>query len=91
LDGIAFSVKHHIETIGNKPRQNQLKEKHARALLLLNKQPEEQERLYQQSTGSNIPREEAIRIARSMKGQPTTQILKISHTNKEELIQKQEK
>jgi hypothetical protein len=60
-------------------------------LLLLNKQPEQQKQLYQQITiGSNIPGEQAIRIAREMKGQPATQILKISYQTREELIQKLE-
>jgi hypothetical protein len=39
---------------------------------------------------SNITGDEAIIIAREMKGQPTTQIFKISYTSKEELIQKLE-
>jgi hypothetical protein len=84
-------LQQQIVSLGNKTSQNQLTEKHARALLLLNKQPEEQEKLYQQITiGSNIPGDEAIRIARQMKGQPATQILKISYVTIEELIRKLE-
>ena len=50
-----------------------------------------QKKLYQQiTTGNNIPGDQAIRIARQMKGQHTSQTLKISYSSKEELIQKQE-
>jgi predicted RNA-binding protein with EMAP domain len=57
----------------------------------LNKQPEEQKKLYKQiTTGNNIPGEQAIKVAREMKGQPTIQTLKISYTSKEELIRKLE-
>jgi ParB family chromosome partitioning protein len=84
-------LQEQIVSLGNKPSQNQLTEKHARALLLLKKMPEEQKKLYQQITaGSNIPGDQAIRIAREIKGQPTTQILKISYASKEELIKKLE-
>ena len=70
---------------------DQISEKHARALLLLNKKPEEHEKLYQKiTTGDNIPREQAITLAKEMIGQPATQILKISYTTKEELIIKLE-
>jgi ParB family chromosome partitioning protein len=84
-------LQQQIVSLGNKPSQDQLTEKHARALLLLNKNPKEQKELYQQiTTGKNIPGEQAIVMAREMKGQPTTQILKISYNSKEELIKKLE-
>jgi hypothetical protein len=41
-------------------------------------------------SANNIPGDRAITMARNMKGQPTTQILKISYTTKEELIRKLE-
>ena len=51
----------------------------------------EQEKLYKKiTTGSNIPGDEAIILAREMKGQPTTQTIKISYQTKEELIKKLE-
>jgi hypothetical protein len=92
---VKISVRIYLEGriifIDSKPSQNQLTEKHARALLLLNKQPEEQKKLYQQiTTGENIPGEHAITIAREIKGQPTIQILKISYQTKDELIKKLE-
>jgi hypothetical protein len=57
-----------------------------------NKHLEEQKKFYQKIiTGSNIPGDQAIAMAREMKGQPATQTLKISYTTKEELIRKLEK
>jgi hypothetical protein len=57
----------------------------------LNKQPEEQKKLYQQITiGDNIPGDRAIKIARELKGQATIQILRINYQTKEELIKKLE-
>jgi hypothetical protein len=57
----------------------------------LNKNPEEQKKLYQQiTTNRYIPGEQAIRIAREIKGHFTIQKLIISYTTKEELIKKLE-
>jgi hypothetical protein len=84
-------LQQQIESLASKPSQNQLTEKHTRALLLLNKNPEEQEKLYKQiTTGDNISRDEAMIFAKEMKGQSTTRILKISYSTKEELIRKLE-
>jgi hypothetical protein len=85
-------LQEQIVSLGNKPSQDQIVEKHTRALLLLSKQPVEQKELYQQiMTGNNIPGEEVLTLARNMKGQPTIQTIKISYTTKEELIRKLEK
>jgi ParB family chromosome partitioning protein len=86
-------IQSEIVTLGNKASKNQITEKHARALLALNKQPNEQTELFDMiRNGKNsISGDEAIEKAKEMKGEEKGRLFKVSYQSVEELIDKLER
>ena len=85
-------IQNEIVAIGKRPAKNQITEKHARALLMLKKTPEKQIELFciikkQQTT---ITGDQAIEMAKRMKGQETLQLFKLRYRTEIELIEKLE-
>ena len=85
-------IQSEIVAIGKRPSKNQITEKHARALLMLNKMPEKQVELFKLITKSNtsLIGDEAIEIAKNIKGVNTYKTFSVKYQSGEELIQKLE-
>ena len=85
-------IQNEIVAIGKRPSKNQITEKHARALLMLNKMPEKQVELFKLITKSNtsLIGDEAIEIAKNIKGVNTYKTFSVKYQSGEELIQKLE-
>ena len=67
-------------------------EKHARALLKLNKHPKEQSELFDKmNEGSGVSSEEAMRIAKKIIGESSKKVFKLQYSNTAELIAELEK
>ena len=90
LLNLPAAIQGEIVSIGKRPAKNQISEKHARALLLLNKLPQQQAELFNLiKQGKNpITGDEAIAKAKEMKGTPTRRIFRISYQSQAELIEK---
>jgi len=82
-------IQKEIVAIGRRPSQNAVTEKHARALLMLNKYPDQQLELFEliKNSYQQITGDEAIVKAREIKGKDTAQVLRITYRSTEELIQ----
>ena len=85
-------IQSEIVSIGKRPSKNQITEKHARALLMLSKIPEKQVELFKLITKSNtsLIGDEAIEIAKNIKGVNTYKTFSVKYQSGEELIQKLE-
>jgi ParB family transcriptional regulator, chromosome partitioning protein len=83
-------IQNQIVSIGKRPSKNQITEKHARALLMLNKFPEKQMTLFEQIKNRDKPiiGDKAIEIAKDAKGKKMKKIFKISYSSTNELIEK---
>ena len=85
-------IQKEIVAIGRKPSKNRITEKHARALLMLNKMPEKQEELFLEIKNGNstLSGDEAVERAKGLKGKSERYIFRISYHTREELIEKLE-
>ena len=86
-------IQNQIVSIGKRPSQNQITEKHARALLMLNITPEKQMALFEQIKNSDKPitGDKAIEFSKGAKGKPLEKIFKIRYDSTEDLIKKIER
>ena len=93
LLNLPADIQSEIVAIGKRPSKNQLTEKHARALLMLNKMPEKQVELFNiiKNGKTKITGDEAIEKAKNIKGKKTQLIFKLTYQNREDLIKKLEK
>jgi ParB family transcriptional regulator, chromosome partitioning protein len=83
------SIQREIVSIGKRPSKNQVTEKHARALLLLNDLPAKQVELFDRiKNGTSLSGDESINLAKKMRGKKTTLVLRIPYQSEEELIKK---
>ena len=84
------SLQKEIVATGRRPSQNQITEKHARALLLLNPFPEKQLDLFKQIKDSkeSITGDEAIAKAKEIKGKKALHHFAVSYKNERELLEK---
>lgn len=85
-------IQKKIVSLGKRPGNHQITEKHARALILLKKQPDKQQQLFECLLDSNnyISGEEAIDKAKSLKGEKKFQTFRVQYLSKRELIEKLE-
>ena len=92
LLNLPAEIQSEIVAIGKRPSKNQLTEKHARALLMLNKMPEKQAELFNfiRTDKTKITGDEAIEKAKNIKGKKTQLIFRLTYQNREELIKKLE-
>lgn len=83
-------IQNQIVSIGKRPSQNQITEKHARALLMLNNSLEKQTALFDRIKNDNvsISGEKAIEIAKADKGERLEKTFKIKYTSTVDLIKK---
>jgi hypothetical protein len=90
LLNLPAEIQNEIVSLGSKASKNQITEKHARALLALNKLPNEQTELFEiiRNGKNSISGDEAIEKAKEMKGEEKIRLFKISYHNVEELIDK---
>ena len=86
------AMQNEIVAIGKRPAKNQISEKHARALLLLKKMPEQQTELFSliKRKQTAISGDHAIEMAKKMKGQETHHLFKLRYRTEAELIEKLE-
>ena len=84
------TLQKEIVATGRRPAQNQITEKHARALLLLNPFPEKQLDLFKQIKDSKEPitGDEAINKAKEIKGKKALHHFAVSYKNERELLEK---
>ncbi len=84
------TLQKEIVATGRRPAQNQITEKHARALLLLNPFPEKQLDLFKQIKESKEPitGDEAINKAKLIKGKKSLHHFAVSYKNERELLEK---
>ena len=92
LLNLPAEIQSEIVSIGKRPSKNQLTEKHARALLMLNKMPDKQAELFNiiKNGKTKITGDEAIEKAKTIIGKKTQLIFRLTYQNKEELIEKLE-
>ena len=92
LLNLPAEIQSEIVAIGKRPSKNQLTEKHARALLMLNKMPDKPAELFNiiKNGKTKITGDEAIEKAKNIKGKKTQSIFRLSYQNREELIEKLE-
>ena len=85
-------IQSEIVSIGKRPAKNQITEKHARALLMLNKIPEKQAELFKliKKGDSSLIGDEAIEMAKKMKGVEAFKTFRIKYQSEDELIEKLE-
>jgi len=83
-------IQNKIVSLGSKASKNQITEKHARALLALNKLPNEQTELFEiiKNGKNSISGDQAIEKAKEMKGEEKIRFFKVGYHNVEELIDK---
>jgi len=84
------SLQKEIVATGRRPAQNQITEKHARALLLLNPFPEKQLDLFNliKDSKESITGDEAIAKAKEIKGKKALHHFAVSYKNERELLEK---
>ena len=77
-----------IVAIGKRPSKNAVTEKHARALVLLNKYPQKQLELFEliKSSHQQITGDEAIVKAREIKGKDSALVFRVTYRSQQELI-----
>jgi ParB family transcriptional regulator, chromosome partitioning protein len=87
------NIQKEIVAIGKRPAKNQVTEKHARALLLLNDQPEKQLDLFQsiKSKKTPITGDDAIAMAREAKGKSIYHSFTVKYLTEKELLEILEK
>jgi len=92
LLNLPAEIQSEIVAIGKRPSKNQLTEKHARALLMLNKMPDKQAELFNfiRNDKTKITGDEAIEKAKHIKGKKTQLIFRLTYQNREDLIKKLE-
>ena len=92
LLNLPAEIQKEIVSIGKRPSKNRLTEKHARALLMLNKLPDKQAELFNfiRNDKTKITGDEAIEKAKHIKGKKTHLIFKLTYQNREDLIEKLE-
>jgi len=75
---------------GGRASKNQITEKHARALLLLNHKPQQQQALYDRIKKSSdpIPGDAALALARELKGQETLKTFRVTYRDRADLLSK---
>lgn len=81
-----------IVATGKKPAKDQITEKHARALLLLKKNPEKQQELFNliKNTKNPLTGDQAIDEAKELKGKPKFKTFSVRYATEEDLIDKLE-
>jgi ParB family chromosome partitioning protein len=81
-----------IVAAGKRARANGITEKHARALLRLGKMPEQQAELFSlmMNGKASMTGDEAIAMAKSLKGEESVQVFKVTYKTEAELISKLE-
>jgi ParB family transcriptional regulator, chromosome partitioning protein len=86
-------IQNEVVALGSKPAKNQITEKHARALLMLNDNPEKQIGLFNRIKNGNetISGDEAIDLVKQIKGGRSKKTFKLFYKSREELIEKLEK
>lgn len=84
------NIQKEIVAIGKKPSRNQITEKHARALLLLNNMPEKQLELFKTIKSSKEPvtGDEAIQKAQEIRGKANIHKFAINYRTERELLEK---
>ena len=84
------NIQSEIIAIGKRPAQNQITEKHARALLMLKLLPEKQAELFQKikTSEKSITGDQAIEIAKKDQGNVSHKVLKVIYATEKELLQK---
>jgi len=89
---LPVEIQKEIVEIGRRPSQNQITEKHARALLMLNRSKEKQRELFKLIKDGvlTLTGDEAIEKVKNMKGFEGQRVFKLSYTNEVELIEKLE-
>lgn len=87
------NIQIEIVSLGKKPSKNVITEKHARALLMLNKLPNKQSELFEilKEGADSLSGDRAIDRARNMRGDVLQRVLKITYFHEVELIDKLEK
>ena len=83
-------IQKEVVSLGRRPAKNIITEKHARALLMLNKLPEKQTELFNLIKNSldSISGDEAIEIAKEMRGSTPKHVFKIVYQTEEELLER---
>jgi ParB family transcriptional regulator, chromosome partitioning protein len=86
------NIQKEIVATGRRPSKNQITEKHARALLLLNAFPEKQLELFELIKSSEEPLtgDEAINKAKEIKGKKAVHHFSLSYKNERDLLAKLE-
>lgn len=86
------AIQKKIVATGKRPSNNQITEKHARALLLLNPFPEKQAELFEliQNSADPLTGDEAIDKAKEVKGKKAIHHFSLSYKNERELLEKLE-
>lgn len=86
------NIQREIVATGRKPSKNQITEKHARALLLLNSFPEKQLELFEliKSSPEPITGDSAISKAKEIKGKKEIHHFSLSYKNERDLLEKLE-
>jgi ParB family chromosome partitioning protein len=86
------NIQKEIVVIGRRPANNQITEKHARALLLLNHLPEKQNELFEliKNAVEPITGDVALEKAKEMQGKKEVHRFSIAYKNERELLQKLE-
>ncbi len=86
------NIQKDIVATGRKPSKNQITEKHARALLLLNSYPEKQLELFEliKSSPDPITGDSAISKAKEIKGKKSIHHFSVAYKNERELLEKLE-
>ena len=85
-------IQREIVALGRRPAKSSVTEKHARALLMLNRFPEKQLELFDSIKNSRDPiaGDAAIEKAKEIKGQVPLHVFRIVYRTEEELIEKLE-
>lgn len=83
------NIQREIVSIGRKPSKNMVTEKHARALLMLNKFPEKQLELFNmiKDSSKSITGDDAIEKAKGLKGKMSYRTFILKYTTDDELIE----
>ncbi|NMC35207.1 MAG: ParB/RepB/Spo0J family partition protein [Veillonellaceae bacterium] len=86
------NIQKEIVATGRKPAKNQITEKHARALLLLNSFPEKQLELFEliKTSPEPITGDSAIAKAKEIKGKKALHHFSLTYKNERELLEKLE-
>jgi len=92
LLNLPAEIQSKIVAIGKRPSKNQITEKHARALLMLNKMPDKQAELFNiiKNGKTKIIGDEAIEKAKTIIGKKAQLIFRLTYQNSEDLIEKLE-